>query len=43
LPLVRAEVKFVDGVRREADHRILSQLTVDRGKPPDHDRPIHNI
>jgi hypothetical protein len=22
---------------------LLSQLTINPGKPPDHDRPIHNI
>ncbi len=24
-------------------NRLLSQLTINLGKPPDHDRPIHDI
>ena len=24
-------------------NRLLSQLTINLGKPPDHDPPIHNI
>jgi hypothetical protein len=43
LPLLRAGVKFADGVRIQRNPLLRNQLTVNQGKPPDHDRPIHNI
>lgn len=43
LPLIRAGVQFVDGVRPEQPKNASRPKRINQAKPPDHDRSIHNI
>jgi hypothetical protein len=43
LPLVRAAVKFVDGVRQGPAQSITESTNSQSRQPPDHARPIHTF
>jgi len=43
LSLVRAGVKFADGVGEDRPKKVAHSSDNQPGKPPDHDRLIHNI
>ena len=43
LPLVRAGEKFITELASNRSALLLTQLTINRGRPPERASPIHNI